>query len=317
MNKKLTLSIALLALLSSCGSSVSSSLSTSQSDGSSLTSQTTSYFSYDSNVSYQTYTVTFVTNADVQLDPVITSIIETMPTLENGSLTLEGWYFDAEITQPVNFPLFVDRDMTLYAKWIDATPGFVFKPTLDGQGYYVESYTGNATSIAIQSTYNGKPVLELGEYLFYNNGALLSIALPSQLRTIAMAAFKNATQLSNIVIPNSVIEIKADAFSGAVSLSSITMSTSIATIGNNAFENLPNLTTIDLPASLLELRARAFGDATNLTQVKIRATTPPLRFANSFENTPANLQYLVPAAVVSIYKNNEYWIDFSNQIFSL
>jgi len=317
MNRNITLSFTLLALLSSCGSSALGSSSSSQVDGSVATSQTTSYFSYDSNTSYQTYTVTFVTNADTQLDPIITSIIETMPTLENGSLTLEGWYFDATFTQPVNFPLFVDRDMTLYAKWIDATPGFVFKPTLDGQGYYVEAYTGNATSIAIQSTYNGKPVVELGEYLFYNNGALLSIVLPAQLKTIGMAAFKHATQLTNIVIPNSVTNIKTDAFSGAVSLSSITMSTSIATIGNNAFENLPNLTTIDLPASLLELRARAFGDATSLTQVRIRATTPPLRFANSFENTPANLQYLVPSAAVSAYKSDQYWSDFSSQIFAL
>jgi len=304
--------------MSACGSSLLPSLSdTTSSAGSTTSNIPSSYFSYDSNTSYQQYTVTFVTNATTTLDPIVTSIIETMPLVENDPLTLEGWFFDISLTEPVNFPLFVDRDMTLYAKWVEASPGFIFKPTLDGLGYIVEAYIGNAVSLAIQATYNGKPVHELGEYLFYNNGALLSVVLPNQLRVIGMAAFKGATQLATITIPNTVTDIKTDAFSGAIALSNISLSTSLINIGNNAFENLPNLVTVDIPASISDIRSRAFADNPSLTTVVIRATTPPLRFPNSFENTPTNLIYRVPSSALNTYKTNEFWAAFAWQIASI
>jgi len=316
------LTVLILVAISLAGCDVSSLwLSSTSVDGTSNTSasvsEATSVFSYDSTTSYQTYTVTFVTNCPTALDPVVTSLIETTPILSNGTLTLEGWYFDAGFTDPANFPLFVDHDMTLYAKWVEASAGFTFKPTLDGLGYIAESYVGNATAIAIQSTYNNKPVVALGEYLFYNNEALLSVVMPSQLRTIGLAAFKNATQLESVVVPNSVTEIGTDAFSGALSLTSITLSSTLEIIGNNAFEFLPNLTMIDIPASILEIRARAFGSASSLVEVRVRATTPPLRFANSFEGTPENMRYYVPSAVVDAYKTNENWLPFEGQIYSL
>jgi hypothetical protein len=54
-----------------------------------------------------------------------------------------------EFTQYVNFPLFVDRAMTLYAHWITASEGFYYTPTLDSLGYIVEAYVGNATNLAL------------------------------------------------------------------------------------------------------------------------------------------------------------------------
>ncbi|NCB02035.1 MAG: hypothetical protein EOM67_07690, partial [Spirochaetia bacterium] len=104
------------------------------------------------------------------------------PTLQG--FTFSGWYKDTDFRFLYNFDDRVDEDMTLYAKWIEASAGFIFKPTLTGNGYYAEAYVGNATTLTMQSTYNGKPILELGPYLFYNNATLLSVNLPSQLKTI-------------------------------------------------------------------------------------------------------------------------------------
>ncbi len=308
--------LAVTLVIASCGSSATTS-SGSMASGESTNTSTTSYFSYDSNVSYAEYVVTFVTNCETELDPVTTSYIETMPTLENGELTLEGWYFDAEFTQYVNFPLFVDRAMTLYAHWITASEGFYYTPTLDSLGYIVEAYVGNATNLALPATYNGKPVLEIGEYLFYNNGSLLSIVLPSQLRTIGLAAFRNAASLTSIVLPNTVTTIAADAFSGATALATVQFPSGLLTIGNNAFEWCPSLTTVDLPANLTEISARAFADNESLTSVTLRALTPPIRFASSFASTPSGLRYYVPNSVLTIYRNHENWSAYADVILSL
>lgn len=317
-NRKLIIGLLALMTLVSCDQSSWLSNSDSlSSTGDSTSGSVPTTSSSSINTSYQSYTVTFVTNATASLEPVITYRIETMPIVSNGALTLEGWYLNSGLTDPVNFPFMVTENVTLYAKWIEANVGFVFKPTFDSQGYVVETYLGNATSIVIQSTYNGKPVLELGEYLFYNNGAIVAVTMPNGLKTIGMAAFKNASKLTSVTIPNTVTHIHTDAFSGASALTTINMSTAIIYIGNNAFENLTALTTIDLPSSIEELQSRAFGGCTSLVSVKIRALIPPLRFANSFENTPSNLRYLVPSSVVATYKAAGAWAPFSSQIVSL
>ena len=319
INFAFTLSIGALIALTGCGMSLPLSNASSDTSGTSnastsLTSVSdTSVFSYDSGTSHVQYTVTFVTNATTSLDPMVTSLIETMPIVENGALTLEGWYFDSALTERANFPLFVDHDMILYAKWVDVSPGFIYKPSLDGLSYMVESYTGNGTNLTIAGTYNGKPVTEIGEYLFSNNEAITAVNLPPQLTRVGMAAFKNATSLTSIGLPDGVIDIGTDAFSGCSSLTTVTFSSSLVTIGNNAFEFCSALTSIDLPSSLAEIRSRSFG-STGLTTVILRGTTPPLRFANSFEGTPSNMIYRVPDVAVNVYKTNADWSGFSSQI---
>jgi len=313
------LSISSLIALTGCGVSLPLSSVSSETTGMSLSSadltsvSDTSVFSYDSGTSHVQYTVTFVTNATASLDPLVTSLIETMPMVENGTLTLEGWYFDSALTEKANFPLFVDHDMTLYAHWVEVSPGFIYKPSLDGLSYVVESYVGNGTNLTIAGTYNGKPVTEIGEYLFYNNEAITAVNLPPQLTRIGMAAFKNATSLTTIRFPDGVTDIGTDAFSGCSSLATITFSSSLVTIGNNAFDFCNALTSIDLPSTLTEIRSRSFG-STGLVTVILRGVTPPLRFANSFEDTPPNMTYRVPEAAVNIYKSHADWTAFSSQI---
>jgi uncharacterized repeat protein (TIGR02543 family) len=303
-----------------------SSLSPITSNDSYIDSESSSFqSSYSSDESYssqqsssieaQQFIVTFVTNTDQTLDPVITSYIETMPIIEKAGYALEGWYYESNFVNPVIFPLFVDRDMTIYANWITASDGFVFKPTLDGLGYIVESYLGNDVSVAIQSTYNGKAVTEIGEYLFYNNESLLSVSLPSQLVRIGMAAFKNVTQLTAINMPDTLKYLDTDAFSGATSLSSINFSSSLEIIGNNAFDFCTSLASVNLPASIKEIRSRAFGSCSSLVSVTINATTPPLRFANSFEGTPQSLQYFVPSSALNTYHTNQFWSAYASKIF--
>lgn len=263
--------------------------------------------------SYQAYLVSFVTNAPTSLAPIETSLLNFPPSITNDPLVLEGWYFGANFTSVVNFPYRVTAPITIYAKWIEGTPGFNFQINSKSNGYIVTSYGGNASQVAVPASYQGLPVVEVGRELFYENGSITLVSLPSTITAIRFAAFKNATALTSIVLPNSLTTIDGDAFSGALNLSSVTFSSSLTYIGTNAFENT-KLAKITLPSVINEIGARAFADIPTLTEVVINSGNPPLIYPSSFENASSNLVFKVPTAAVNSYKTNENWQAFANQI---
>ncbi len=297
----------LLFVLAACGTDNSSGDTTSGDSSSENNSSGT-------EVPNDPHWVHFVTHCNATLESVFTARVETMPIVENGTLLLEGWFLEEAYTNIVSFPYRVLEDVTLHAKWTEGNPSdFTFSSTLDNTGYIVTSYGGNATNVAIPSYYSSKPVLEIGEYLFNNNGAILSVTLPSMLIKINMAAFKNAVQLSSIVIPSNVTLIDTDAFMDCGALQTVAFPERLEVIGNNAFEGTA-MTTITLGNRISEIRSRAFADCASLRNVFLDNLTPPLRFANSFENTDVALRYKVDSSALNAYKTNEYWAPFASQI---
>ncbi len=289
---------------------ISTTSVTTQSD---ITSQLPSEATSIPTTSHPAFIVSFVTNATATLDPVTTSYLEFPPSVTNDPLVLEGWYLDAAFTQVVTFPYRVTSNVTLYAKWITGTSGFNYIINSQSNGYIVDSYAGNAIQVVIPASHQGLPVVELGAYLFYENGSLIQVTIPSTVQLIGYAAFKHATSLTSISIPNSVTHIDSDAFSGAANLSTMTLSNSLQVIGNNAFEGT-KITTITLPSTLSEIHARAFADNPLLQTVNLNGLTPPLRFPSSFENCHANLRYKVLSSALNTYQTNEYWQAYSSII---
>ena len=297
----------LLLALTACGINNSSGEITGG-DSSSATN------SSDTEVPNDPHWVHFVTHCNATLESVFTARVETMPLVENGTLLLEGWFLEEAYTNIVSFPYRVLEDVTLHAKWTEGNPSeFTYSSTLDNTGYIVTSYGGNAANVAIPSYYNSKPVLEIGEYLFNNNGAISAVTLPSMLVRINMAAFKNAVQLSSIVIPNNVVLIGTDAFMNCSALQTIALPERLEILGNSAFEGTAMIS-VTLGNRVSEIRSRAFADCASLRNVFLDNLTPPLRFANSFENTNAALRYKVDSSSLDTYKTNEYWAPFASQI---
>ncbi len=302
--KKLSI-IPLLFVLAACGTGSSSS------DGSSTSGDSTST---GSELPNDPHWVTFDTHCDATLERIYTARIDTMPLVINGTLILEGWFLEAAYVNIVSFPYRVLADVTLHAKWTEGNPAdFTFSSTNNGTGYVVTSYGGNATNVVIPSYYNSKPVLEIGEYLFANNGAILSVTMPSMLIKINMAAFKNAVQLSSIVIPDNVTIIATDAFADCSGLQTVSMPERLEVVANSAFEGTA-MQSVTLGDRVTSINSRAFADCANLRDVYLDNLTPPLRFANSFENTNAALRYKVFESVLNTYKTNEHWSSFSSQI---
>ncbi len=295
----------LLFFLVACGSD-SSSGDTSSSNGDSSSTY--------SEVSNDPHWVHFNTHCDTPLESVFTARVETMPIVNNGALMLAGWFLEEDYINIVSFPYRVLEDVTLHAMWTEGNPSdFTFSSTLDGTGYIVTSYGANATNVIIPSYFNSKPVLEIGEYLFANNGAILSVTMPSMLIKINMAAFKNAVQLSSIVIPDNVTIIATDAFADCSGLQTVSMPERLEVVANSAFEGTA-MQSVTLGNRVTSINSRAFADCANLRDVYLDNLTPPLRFANSFENTNAALRYKVFESVLNTYKTNEHWSSFSSQI---
>lgn len=260
------------------------------------------------------YWVYFITYSFELLEPVFTNYIEHMPLVSNLDLHLSGWYLEATYQNIVSFPLVVTNELTLHAKWdVLNINDFGFELTSDNEGYKIVSYGGNTNNLVMPNIYNGKPILEIDEYVFANNGAIQVLSLPVNLVKIHLAAFKNCTQLYALGLPMTLTHLDTDAFSGCTSLEEIILSTNLEVIGNNAFEGC-KITTITLFSKVQEIRSRAFADCTKLNEVKLHSTNPPLRFNNSFEGTKDTLIYKVPSNYLETYKQNEYWSAFKDQI---
>ena len=72
----------------------------------------------NSDSSTSSYTVKFITQGTLVEDSK-SSIIEYAPNTIKENYNFIGWYYDIYYTRPVSFPLSVNTDMTLYAKFVE------------------------------------------------------------------------------------------------------------------------------------------------------------------------------------------------------
>ena len=63
-------------------------------------------------------TVTFVTNGGSAINSQSTTVIKKSPQTEREHYLFDGWYFDETFKSLAVFPLSIEYDTTLYAKWL-------------------------------------------------------------------------------------------------------------------------------------------------------------------------------------------------------
>ncbi len=64
------------------------------------------------------YLVSFDSNGGSNCATLQTTRIDKAPTSTRGGYVFDGWYRDSALTERVGFPLDINKDMTLYAKWL-------------------------------------------------------------------------------------------------------------------------------------------------------------------------------------------------------
>ncbi len=130
---------------------------------------------------------------------------------------------------------------------------FEYSETRDG--YSIDAYYGNSTRVVFPSQYNGKDIVEIGDYVLTNNNKLLEVILPDSIKKIGDASFSECPRLYKINIPRKC-----------------------TTIGNYVMMNT-DIEEITLPASISQIGAQWLF---NSPIKKIRFEGTPTQFVGNY-----------------------------------
>lgn len=64
------------------------------------------------------HTLSFETNGGTNIAPYSAKELKIIPSTQKEGYRFEGWYLDPTLTQAVVYPLSIDKDMIIYAKWL-------------------------------------------------------------------------------------------------------------------------------------------------------------------------------------------------------
>jgi len=156
--------------------------------------------------------------------------------------------------------------------------------------YTVKEYTGSAKFLSIPSTYNEKPVTNIGHGAFYDCSTITSITIPANVTSIGNNAFSGCTGLTSITIPDSMTSIETGAFYDCNKLNTVHITDIAKWCGitfekssflNYAFTSTPlyyahNLylngklvTDLVIPDTVTEIKQFAFYGYSKLTSITI------------------------------------------------
>ena len=145
-------------------------------------------------------------------------------------------------------------------------PSGQFEFTLAKDGtYYILSGIGTVTDgdIVIPSTYNGLPVMEIGNSAFNGYQFIRSVVIPEGVTRI-WDGFSGCTKLETVTLPTTLELIGLGAFANCSSLASIEIPEGVTEIHQNAFSGCTNLETVILPETLESIGTFAFAECEKL-----------------------------------------------------
>lgn len=141
------------------------------------------------------------------------------------------------------------------------------------------SIIDNETEIIIPATYNGMPVISIGNSAFENCNNLISITIPNRVTSIGDSAFKNCQNLMSITLPNSIWSIGDCAFQNCSSLTNLTIPDNVRSIGYGVFYNCSSLTSFTIPDNVTSIGQYAFQNCSSLTSITIPKSVTSIGFS--------------------------------------
>ncbi len=154
----------------------------------------------------------------------------------------------------------------------------------------IGTFTG--TDVVIPAEHEGKPVVGIEDYAFFECYSITSVVVPDTVKYIGTRAFYqleklNSVSLGNsvesigreafsgckalisIVIPDSVKKIEEYTFLGCTFLENITLGNSVKTIGTGAFKECSLLREVEIPNSVVSIGKEAFYNCMLIIKVTI------------------------------------------------
>ena len=152
------------------------------------------------------------------------------------------------------------------------------------------AYPWYAQAGNIQTVIIGEGITNIPAWAFAMYEKLMSIHLPSTLKTIGWAALEE-TALWNVCLPEGLEKIDGYAFM------------------------MTPFSTVSIPSTVKEIGERAFGYCESLASVGCYAATPPTLGSNAFGDSPVETFY-VASEKVGDYKAAAGWSGFGDKIQS-
>jgi hypothetical protein len=154
--------------------------------------------------------------------------------------------------------------VTAYAQQYADEKDFSVAQVSGGTAVKITRYTGNRQTINIPPAIQGKPVVEIGENVFFRQ-KITGVTIPNSVTSIGVGVFAN-NQLTSVTIPNSVTSIGRGVFANN-QLTSAVFPNSATSIGDSAFYN-NKLTSVTIPDSITSIGDSTF-ERNRLTSVTI------------------------------------------------
>ncbi|MFI3255761.1 MAG: leucine-rich repeat domain-containing protein [Eubacteriales bacterium] len=136
-------------------------------------------------------------------------------------------------------------------------------------GYSLNRYNGDEEKVVIPDTFQGEPVVEIGEDVF-NESSICEVLLPNTLKIIRESAFYECTFLEKVEFPEGLLEIQKYSFFRCYSLTNVVLPVSLESVGNKAFFN-NGLTQIVALNENTMFHKGAFQDCEDLEEVSVSA----------------------------------------------
>lgn len=168
-------------------------------------------------------------------------------------------------------------------------------------GYSITDYIGTNEVLHIPSTYNGSPVVSLGNQAFRDCNTLVEVVIPEGITTIGEFCFYMLDNLKKVYIPASVTVINKDGFTRCVALTDVIFAenSNLSTIGNMAFSECSSLVSISLPNSVVNFGSSIFHRCSALENVVLPENITALP-DGMFSDCISLKEFIVPATVTSI-----------------
>ena len=200
---------------------------------------------------------------------------------------------------------------------LTAQAQFTFTTNSDGS-LNIEQYTGAGGAVVIPNSTNGLPITSIGDASFFGNSTLTSVAVGTNVGTIAGQAFSYSS-LTYVTLPASVTNIVFNAFQDCNDLTNISVATNGPDFSSAAGvlfnQNQTMLITFPegkagsyvVPNSVTNIAVYAFFGSANLTSVALSTNVSSI--ANyAFYNCPA-------LAAITVNTNNLWYSSVAGVLF--